>query len=101
MAEHPKWLKDCMAEGGKVDPVSGKSAPSSPSPKAPLMLGIGFKKGGWIKGATQNKGALHRALKVPMGEKIPAKKLAKAAHSDNPTMRRRANLAKTLKKMHG
>lgn len=51
----------------------------------------------WIAGATKNKGALHKALGVPAGEKIPAKKLAKAAHSKNPTMRKRAALAKTLK----
>lgn len=51
----------------------------------------------WIAGATKNKGALHRSLHVPEGEKIPAKKLEKAAHSDNPTLARRANLAKTLK----
>ena len=56
--------------------------------------------GNWIAGAIKHPGALHRALKVPVGEKIPAKKLAKAAHSDNPTMRRRANLAKTLKGLH-
>ena len=30
-------------------------------------------------------------------EKIPAAKLEKAAKSDNPTLARRANLAKTLK----
>lgn len=57
-------------------------------------------KGGWIAGAIKKPGALHRALGVPEGEKIPAKKLAKAEHSKNPTMRRRANLAKTLKKMN-
>ena len=61
----------------------------------------GMKDGGkWIQGAIKHPGALHRALHVPEGEKIPAKKLAKAAHSDNPTMRRRAALAKTLKGMH-
>lgn len=61
----------------------------------------GFKDGGknWIKGAIKHPGALHKALGVPEGKKIPAKKLAKAAHSDNPTMRRRAALAKTLGKM--
>jgi hypothetical protein len=51
----------------------------------------------WIAGATKNKGALHRELGVPAGKKIPAKKLAKAAKSSNPTERKRANLAKTLK----
>ncbi len=39
-------------------------------------------------------------MHVPEGQKIPAKKLASAAHSSNPTMRHRANLAKTLKGMH-
>ena len=56
--------------------------------------------GNWIAGATKNKGALHRKLGVPEGEKIPAKKLAQAAHSSNPTERKEANLAKTLKKFH-
>lgn len=51
----------------------------------------------WIAGATKNKGALHRALHVPEGEKIPEKKLMKAEHSNNPTMRKRAALAETLK----
>lgn len=58
------------------------------------------KGGNWIAGATQNKGALHRALGVPQGEKIPASKLEKAEHSKNPTMRKRAALAKTLKGFH-
>lgn len=66
-----------------------------------------YKKGGkteggkkWIQGAIKHPGALHKALHVPEGEKIPAKKLAKAAHSSNPTMRKRAALAQTLKGMH-
>lgn len=54
-------------------------------------------KKNWISGAIKKPGALHKSLGVPMGEKIPAKKLDKAAHSDNPTLARRANLAKTLK----
>lgn len=51
----------------------------------------------WIAKATKNKGALHRKLGVPAGEKIPEKKLAKAAKSSNPTERKEAALAKTLK----
>jgi hypothetical protein len=54
----------------------------------------------WIAGAIKHPGALHKALHVPKGEKIPEKKLAKAAHSENPTMRKRAALAKTLKGFH-
>ena len=56
----------------------------------------------WIKGAIKNKGALHKSLGVPEGKKIPEKKLKKAEHSKNPTTRKRAVLAETLKGMkHG
>ncbi len=54
----------------------------------------------WIKGAIKHPGALHEALHVPEGKKIPAKKLAKASHSSSPLMRKRVALAKTLGKMH-
>ena len=58
----------------------------------------GRKDGGkWIAGAIKHPGALHRALHVPEGEKIPAKKLAKAEHSDSLRLRKEANLAEELK----
>jgi hypothetical protein len=47
------------------------------------------------------KGALHEELGVPEGKKIPAKKLKKAEHSTNPTLRKRAVLAETLGKLRG
>ncbi len=50
----------------------------------------------WIKGAISHPGALHKSLGVPEGKKIPAGKITKAAHSSNPTLRRRAVLAQTL-----
>lgn len=53
----------------------------------------------WIKGAIKHKGALHRELNVPEGEKIPAKKMAKAAKSKNPKIKKQVALAKTLKKL--
>lgn len=64
-----------------------------------------FKSGGrtpdhWIAGAVKHPGALHRELGVPAGEKIPARKLERAEHSDNPKERKRAVLAETLKRMH-
>jgi hypothetical protein len=43
-------------------------------------------------------GSLRKALHVKAGQKIPAKKLAKAAHSENPKMRRKANMAKMFKR---
>jgi hypothetical protein len=53
----------------------------------------------WIKSAIKKPGALHKQLGVPEGEKIPAKKLAKAAKAGG-TLGRRAQLAQTLKKLH-
>ena len=53
----------------------------------------------FIKKAIEHPGALHRALGVPQGKKIPAKKVEKATHSDNDTLRREANLAQTLAKL--
>ena len=56
--------------------------------------------GNWVADATRHKGALHKALGVPEGEKIPAKKMAKAAHSDSPKVRKEVGLAKTLASFH-
>lgn len=60
-----------------------------------------FASGGnSIQGAIGHSGALHEELGVPKGEKIPKSKIEKASHSSNPTLRKRANLAKTLGKIH-
>lgn len=55
------------------------------------------EKKNWIAGAIKKPGALHKELGVPQGKKIPASKLKAAEHSKNPTERKRANLAETLK----
>lgn len=64
------------------------------------MRADGGKADHWIAGAVKHPGALHKELHVPEGEKIPAKKLEKAEHSKNPTERKRAHLAETLKGMN-
>lgn len=56
--------------------------------------------GKWIQGAIKHPGSLRKELHVKEGEKIPAKKLSKAAHSDNPKLAKRARLAETLKGFH-
>lgn len=53
----------------------------------------------WIAGAIKKPGALHKELGVPMGKKIPAKKLS-AAKDKGGLLGKRANLAATLSKMH-
>jgi hypothetical protein len=51
----------------------------------------------FIQKAIKHPGALHRELGVPEGKTIPVSKMRKALHSDNPKMRKQANLAKTLR----
>jgi hypothetical protein len=53
----------------------------------------------WISGAIKHPGALRASLNVKKGEKIPENKLEKAEHSKNPTTKKRAVLAETLKHM--
>jgi hypothetical protein len=55
-------------------------------------------KDNWIKDAIKKPGALKKALGIKKGEKIPAKKLNKAAKAPGK-MGQRARLAKTLKSM--
>jgi hypothetical protein len=55
-----------------------------------------YKKGGWIKDAIKKPGALRKSLGVKEGDKIPAKKLAKAAKASGK-LGQRARLAETLK----
>lgn len=54
----------------------------------------------WIQKAIKKPGALRKSLHVKKGENIPEKKLEKAEHSKNPKIKKRAILAKTLRKMH-
>ena len=70
----------------------------------------GLKRGGrikkkkkkdkkWIQIANIKKGALRKQLGVKKGKKISMAQLNKASKSSNPTTRRRANLAKTFRRM--
>lgn len=55
----------------------------------------------WIAGAIKHPGQLHRDLGIPQGQTIPKRALAKAlSGSMGPTVQKRAQLAKTLGKMH-
>lgn len=52
----------------------------------------------WMQDVTIKKGALHKSLGIPKGERIPEHRLEKAAHSKSPLLRKRANLAMTFNK---
>lgn len=59
-------------------------------------------KKNWIAGATKNKGAFSRAAKrAHMSTAAYATKVLKKGSKASSTMKRRANLAKTLSKMRG
>jgi len=53
----------------------------------------------WIAGAIKKPGALHSALGIPQGQKIPASRLA-VKPGDSMLMKRRKILAKTLGRFH-
>ena len=53
----------------------------------------------WIQKAIKKPGALRAKLGIAKGKTISKSQLDKAAKSRNPTTRKQANLAKTLKKM--
>ena len=95
--EPEKTISKSVLKAARVKLHGGHFGGDTPAPRADKRARGG---GNWIKGAIKHPGALDKALHVPEGEKIPAAKLQKAAHSKNPTMWRRAALAKTLKKMH-
>lgn len=56
-------------------------------------------KRNFIQRAIKHPGGLHKSLGVPQGKKVPAKKMEKALHSSNPTVKKQAVLAKTLSKL--
>ena len=60
------------------------------------MAGIKKK---WTQDLDLKKGALRDELHVKGDQKIPTKKLAKAAHSKNPLEKKRAILAQNFAKM--
>jgi hypothetical protein len=102
----PGPFNSAMSNMAKDNPAGVPSSllPSS-NAQSSFAKYAGIKRGGevegkWIQKAVKHKGALHKALHVPEGEKIPAKKLHKAEHSSNPKLAKRAHLAETLKGLH-
>lgn len=58
------------------------------------------KKGGGIHIKKSHEGLLHKNLHVAGDKKIPASKLAKAKHSPDPAVRKRAVFAENAKRWH-
>ena len=94
------------ADGGGLGGAQSSDQEEQPITKSvriPSGTSSDKKSGGgthWIAGAIKHPGALHRALHVPEGEKIPAKKMSQASHSGSARVRKMAGLAHTLKGFH-
>ena len=91
-----------LKKGGKAEHSDEKEDRALVKKMVKPEARTGKKHGGekWISSAIKHPGSLHHALHVPEGEKIPAKKLAKAEHSHNPKLAKKAHLAETLKSFH-
>ena len=106
---HPKMYEKNIYKKSKkmVKQLSNKYMRKYKKVKHPGELISAFNKGkseemkekkykNWIRGAIKKPGALHRALGIAQGKKIPAKRLATAAKKGGK-MGKRARLAETLK----
>ena len=84
--------------GEKMRKPGAKGAPTKDAFVQSAKTAKMAKGGKWIQGAIKKPGALHEQLGVPKGEKIPAKKLAKAAKASGK-LGQRARFAQVLKGM--
>lgn len=78
------------------DTKAGIPPPKVSEPTKAHLEPLERAKGGGIHIKPSHKGLLHKDLGVPEGEKIPAAKIEKAKHSDNPKIRKRATFAENF-----
>ncbi len=102
-------------DGGEVSANDDKSPPPPPSQQSSPQAGMrpsgkvtkdqygqyhGFAGGGGIHIKPSHKGLLHKDLHVASSKHIPEGKLAKAEHSKDPAVRKRAVFAENAKHWH-
>lgn len=96
------------AYGGTVRMADGGTMNIKPANKEPKHMtpphAEGYAEGGKVKTPHflegLKKGALHKQLHVSSDKPIPAGKLEKATHSENETLRKRAQFAENAKHWH-
>lgn len=90
--------KEELPKPKKLTPVGGKKAIARlDKPTRGKLDANAYRSGGGIKIKASHKGMLHKDTKTPAGEKIPADKLEKAAHSKDKAVRKRAVFAENAK----
>ncbi|MFZ9615159.1 MAG: hypothetical protein ACO3AG_00645 [Fluviibacter sp.] len=94
---HAKQERIKAGSGEKMRKPGTKGAPTAEA-FAKSKETVKMAGGKWIQGAIKKPGALRAQLGVPKGEKIPAKKLAKAAKAPGK-LGQRARFAEVLKGM--
>jgi len=91
-AEYEKGMRKKKKHGGATEGHKSRARLDRPGRKS------GGKTPNFHPGG--EKGKLHRELGIPEGEKIGKSRLAEAAHSRNPEIRRDAIRAQTMAKWH-
>ncbi|MFZ0867796.1 MAG: hypothetical protein WAN06_14185 [Candidatus Sulfotelmatobacter sp.] len=86
--------------GGDPSPLTREQRRQIMEEMGPPQKMQGRKSGGGIHIKKSHQGLLHKNLGVAKGEPIPAKKLAKAEHSSDPKVRKRAVFAENAKHWH-
>lgn len=98
IATNAKLVKNRRDPDRFSDPLEFGPNNDKSSPKRDrLKTGGRASQDNWIQDAVKKPGSLRKTLHVKAGERIPESKLKKAEHSRNPTTRKRAVLAETLK----
>lgn len=80
-----------MAAGDALMGAAGKGSKPAAGPSG--------TRNDFIKKAIRHVGSLHRALGVPTDQTIPAAKMAAAAASGSPDVKKKVELAKVLESL--
>lgn len=81
-------------------PITTGNTPKALQGGRPMARKKWMQPGGKGTTVVKHPGALHRALGVPEGEKIPAAKMAKAEHSRSGRVRKMVGLAHAFASAH-
>jgi hypothetical protein len=98
LAEH-LWGGSELSEDDQVEGLAQLEALAAVVAEEEELAEQGMAEKNWIQNAIKKPGALHKALGVPAGKKIPLSK-EKAAAETGGKLGARARLALTLRKMN-
>ena len=106
-SEEDESPEEELSETPDADDAPARPTPAAPRPRGGGMIAAhlaahhaALRKKVGVHINPANRGKLHEALHVAKGKKIPLAKEEAAAHSDNETLRKRAQFAINARKWH-